>query len=114
MCGHAHDRLSACKSKGVTIDVAWLAGEDLQGVAAKVVSTDTVPAAIYSPCWSEKACKDQFSKAAQAPASVEETAGHPDRKRGMFGQFGLPEEPWESVVRPVHAHLRHDNQREGQ
>jgi len=32
--------------------------------AAKVVSTDTVPAAIYSPCWSEKACKDQFSKAA--------------------------------------------------
>ena len=57
--------------------------------AAKVVSTDTVPAAIYSPCWSEKACKDQFSKAAQAPASVEETAGHPDRKRGIFEQFGL-------------------------
>ena len=114
MCGHAHDRLSACKSKGVTIDVAWLAGEDLQGVCRQSGVHRHHTRGHLQPLLVGKACKDQFSKAAQAPASVEETAGHPDRKRGMFGQFGLPEEPRESVVRPVHAHLRHDNQREGQ
>ena len=53
------------------------------GFAAKVVSTDTVSAVIYSPCWSQKACVDRFSKLVQVTASVVETAGRPDRKRGF-------------------------------
>jgi hypothetical protein len=70
--------------------------------ADDVVSTDTVPMAIYSPCWSQKVRTDRLSELIQATASPVETAGREDQKCCFFGQFG----PWERVFGPVRVDLQ--------
>ncbi len=55
--------------------------------ADDVVSTDTVPMAIYSPCWSQKVRTDRFSELIQATASPVETAARPDQKCCFSGSL---------------------------